>query len=237
MALRTVSSAYAPFMPLSSQVVADPLAAQVLGALLFGLGLLSVLAGAMWGWYVAWPAGSLGLALGAALLAAAWWLSRRSYYSLRLTLTADALHLAPIGRSARQGVLPETIPLTAIRAYSHWQQQGRVLTQHYLRLELAGGRVLRLADRPGALPDDPPGTVLLATLVPVLAQCVPPATVLRPPFYQSAAGRRLAYAAGAAGALGGLLLARHWLATGAALLALASSYLIVYYLRNRPTTR
>ncbi|NML65004.1 hypothetical protein HHL22_07270 [Hymenobacter sp. RP-2-7] len=237
--MKTLSAAISsPPGPLSSQVVTDPLATQVLGASLFGAGLLGLLGGGLWGWYVGWwPGGALGLVLGAGLLAGAWLLAQRTYYPLRLTLTAKELQLAPMGRSVSQGVPPETIPLTEIRAYSHWLSQGRVLAQYYLRLELAGGRVLRLADRPGALPDDPPGTVLLEPLVQALAQRLPATAVVRPPFYQSAAARRLAVGAWVAVGVSGWLAVRVSGPAAFAVVLVAGSYLAVYYQRRRAAAR
>ena len=202
------------------------------GALLLGSGLLALPIGAV-AWASSRLAGGVALLVGVALLAVAGRLATRNSSPLLLTLSADALHLAPLGLSARPGAAAGVIPLTSIVAYKHWLSQGRVFARYYLRLELADGRVLRLADPPGALPSNPLGTVLLRELVAQLARQVGPGTVVRPLFSQTVVAYRLMQGSwlGLLAALG-LLWCRYPVA-GVVLLACVVVYLLSYYRARR----
>lgn len=221
---------------ISSPVVTDSLGATLLGALGIGAAVLALATGAaLLG--RATGAGLLALLLGAGLLALVWRLALRGSHQLVLTLTRASLHLAPAGRSAAQGIPPETIPLASIVAYKHWLRLDRlrVFAQYYLRLKLADGRVLRLADRPGLLPDDyPPGSVRLNEVATQLARWLPPGAVAQPLFFQTPLARALWWASLAALAAGPLLLWRGYLATGSLLLSAAISYGAGYYLGRNP---
>jgi hypothetical protein len=90
------------------------------------------------------------------------------------------------------------VPLGSIVAYTYWLRLLRFRggAQYHLRLELADGRVLHLAARPGIRPDDSTGTVRLD----VLAQRLARRTKARlgplrcPLFYQTRTARRLLWA-------------------------------------------
>ena len=222
----------APGPAVHSQVVTESVGATVVGALGLLLGVLALgMGAALLG--SARGAGGLALLLGAGLLALVWKTALRGSHPLLLTLTRERLQLAPTGRSVAQGVKAETIPLASIVAYKHWLQvsRARVFAQYYLRLELADGRVLRLADRPGVLPDDyPPGAVRLNEVAARLARWARPGTVARPLFYRTPLARALGWASGAALLVAPVLLWRGYLAAGSLLLAGAISYLGSYYL-------
>ena len=67
----------------------------------------------------------------------------------------------------------------------------RIFTQYHLRLELADGRVLHLADRPGTRPHAPAGTVRLDVLAKRLARRTKTGPRRRPLFYQTQTARVL----------------------------------------------
>lgn len=215
-----------------SQVVIDSLGTTIIGALLLLAAVLAPGTGlAQLG--RANLAAGLALLLGVGLLGVVWRTALRGSHPLLLTLTRESLHLAPAGRSAAQSVPAETIPLTSIVAYKHWLQLNRLraFAQYYLRLELADGRVLRLADRPGLLPEDgPPGAARLNEVAAKLARWVPPGTIARPLFYQTPLARMLWWASWAGLLLAPALLWLGYGATGSLLLALAISYTASYYL-------
>ena len=228
----SLSQAYPPGPAVRSQVFSEPLGPLVRGALLMGGGVLALPLGAVV-WQHSRLAGGVALLLGAALLGLAGHLAGRNSSPLLLTLRADALHLTALGGGAAPGAAAETIPLTSLVAYQHWLSRGRVLARYYLRLELADGRVVRLADLPGAPPATSAGGVPLPELVAQLARRVGPGTVARPLFSQTAAAYRLMQASwlGALAAPG--LLWRGYLAAGLLLPACAAVYLLSYYQARR----
>ncbi|HEX8505818.1 MAG TPA: hypothetical protein VF630_10650, partial [Hymenobacter sp.] len=125
----------------------------------------------------------------------------------------------------------ETIPLSSITAYTYWLRllKLRAFAQYHLRLELADGRVLHLADRPGTRPDDPAGTVRLDVLAKRLARRATSGPRRRPLFYQTRTARVLLW--GSWGALATALVLL-WLGHSAGVLLLfpAAGYWASYYL-------
>ncbi|MGI4740846.1 MAG: hypothetical protein ACRYG7_37225 [Janthinobacterium lividum] len=172
-----------------------------------------------------------GLALG--LLALAGREAARSSQPLLLTSSREALHLAPLGSSIAKGIVAETIPLASVRAYAYWVRIFRygVFTQYHLRLELADGRVLRLADRP----TDPAGAVHLDAVAQKLPRWLKPGVPRRPLFYLTRPARILLGLSWEA--IASALLLR-WLGHPVAMLALypAVGYWVSYYL-GRSTAR
>jgi hypothetical protein len=224
-----------PGLVVRSQVVTESVGATLVGAGLLLLGVLALGIGAALLGSASW-AGSLTLLLGLGLLALVWKTALRGSHSLLLTLTRESLHLAPTGHSVTQKVAAETIPLATIVAYKHWLSASRAqaLSQYYLRLELADGRVLRLADQPGALPNDyPPGAVRLNEVAAQLARWARPGTIARPLFYQTPLARALYWASGATLVVAVALLWLGHLTAGTLLLMLATSYAGSYYLGRR----
>ena len=138
--------------------------------------------------------------LGLGLLVLAWRQVARSNRPMLLTSRREALHLAPIGRSLSQGIPAETIPLASVKAYKYWSRllKYQVVLQYHLRLELADGRVLHLADRLGARPDDPTGTVRLDAVAHKLPHWVKPGTHMRKLFYLTLTARILLWLSWAA---------------------------------------
>ena len=67
-------------------------------------------------------------------------------------------------------------------AYKRWLSPSRAqaLSQYHLRLKLADGRVLHLADRPGTRPDDPAGAVHLDAVAQKLPRWLKPGVPRRP---------------------------------------------------------
>ena len=188
-------------------------------SLLLG-GLLLVMLAGVWAvaglWPQAtWPLGGLGLGL----LALAGREAARSNKPLLLTSSCEALHLAPLGSSIAKGIAAETIPLASVRAYAYWVRIFRygVFTQYHLRLELADGRVLHLADRPGTRPDDPAGAVHLDAVAQKLPRWLKPGVPRRPLFYLTRLARSLLGLSW--GAIAGALLLM-WLGHPVAMLAL-----------------
>ena len=213
---------------LRSLVVLNPLGRLTTAMFILGLLLLPVAAlkAAEGNRQRAGTAGLLGLGL---LLLTARKVARRNQ-PLLLTSDHNALHLEPLGRRLRQGQPAESIPLTSITAYSYWLRllRWRLFAQYHLRLELADGRVLHLADRPGTRPDDPAGTVRLDAVARRLARrkTGPPR---HPSFFLTRPARLLLWGSwGAVGAGGGLLWAGS--ALGIALLLLGAGYSAIYYL-------
>ena len=148
-----------------------------------------------------------------------------------LRFDREALYLEPL--STPPDPPTETIPLRSIVAYTYWLRllRWQLFVQYHLRLELADGRVLYLADRPGIRPEDPTGTVQLDVLAKRLARRAKAKSGLlrRPLFFQTRAARVLLWASGSALALGvGLLVLGH--ETGLLLLLLAVGYGASYYL-------
>lgn len=222
-----------------SQVVTESLGATLVGALLLLLAILALGTGVALLGRANWASG-VALLLSLSLLALVWRLALWGSHPLLLTLTHESLHLAPTGRSTSQGIRAETIPLTSIVAYKHWLRLNRLraFAQCYLRLELADGRVLRLADRPGVLPGDgPPGAVRLNEVATRLARWAPPGTINRPLFYNTPLAQGLWWASWAGLLAAPVLLWLGYVALGAPLLALAISYAGSYYLgRGAPGT-
>ena len=222
---------------LSSQVLREPLGQLVVGSLLLGGGLLLLAFGAAI-WSYSRPMGVVLLLLGVALLVGAWRLATGGTQPLLLTLSPEALRLGPLGQGIALGSsAAETIPLASVVAYKHWLSRGRVFSRYYLRLELAGGRVLRLASPPGGPAGEPENSVPLPELVAQLARWVGPATVAQPPFSQTASARRLMQGSWLLlfGALG--LLERGYPAAGVLALLVASGYLLSYYQARRQAGR
>ncbi|MGI4832702.1 MAG: hypothetical protein ACRYFK_04495 [Janthinobacterium lividum] len=155
----------------------------------------------------------------------------RSNQPMLLTNRREALHLAPLGSSLAKGIAAETIPLASVRAYTYWARIFRygVFTQYHLRLELADGRVLHLADRPGPRPDTPPDAVGLDAVAQKLPRWLTPGVLRRPLFYLTAAARLLLWLSWAA--LAGALLLM-WLGHPAGILVLfpAVGYGASYFL-------
>lgn len=224
-----------PGQAVRSQVFKEPLGQLVLGALLLGGALLALPIGAV-SWSSSRVVGGVALGLGVGLLLLAGRLATRNSSPLLLTLNANALHLAPLRYGTTPSVAAETIPLSSIVAYKHWLSRGRVFARYYLRLELADGRVLRLADPPGALPDNPAGTVSLRELVTQLARQVEPGTVVRPLFSQTVVAYRLMQVSWLVGLTALGLLWDRYLMVGVGLLACAVVYLLSYYQARRQTS-
>lgn len=148
-----------------------------------------------------------------------------------LRFDREALHLEPLG--PQPGPPPETIPLPSIVAYTYWLRLRRwqVFAQGHLRLELADGQVLYLADRPGTRPADPTGTVRLDVLAKRLARRAKSKSGLRhrPLFFQTRAARALLWASGGALALGAGLMGLGY-SMGILLLLPTITYACLYYL-------
>lgn len=207
----------------------------MVGSLLVGCGILLLPIGVV-SWSYSRLGGGGALLLGGTLLALAWRLASRNP-PLRLTLSSDTLRLAPLGRGIVPSSTAETIPLASIVAYKHWLSRGRAYNRYYLRLELAGGRVLRLADPPGGPAGDSRDTVPLPELVAQLARWVGPGTVVQPLFSQTTTARRLMQL-GWLLLLGALtLLGQGHSAAGVSLLILAGSYLLSYFQALRQANR
>ncbi|HEX8326664.1 MAG TPA: hypothetical protein VF629_03925 [Hymenobacter sp.] len=214
--------------PQRSLVVLRPLgplvfATLLLGAVLFGTNALKLAAG-----YSPWrtvPAGLVGLGL----LLGGGYVTARGNQPRLLTIGREEMHLGPLG--PEQHPPPETIPLSSITAYTYWLRllKFRAFAQYHLRLELADGRVLHLADRPGTRPDDPAGTVRLDVLAKRLARRAKTGPRRRLLFYQTTAARVLLWVSWAALAAALVLL---WLGSswGVLLLLPAAGYWASYYL-------
>jgi hypothetical protein len=214
---------------LRSLVVIHPLSMLAASMFLFSLLLLplAALKAAEGHWQRAITASLLSLGL---LLLTARQVARRNRPML-LTSDRDALHLTPIGRSLKLGIAAETIPIVSIKAYSYWIRlmRFRVFAQCHLRLELADGRVLHLADRPDPCPGDPAGTVQLNAIARRLARRKKTGPLRRQPFFLTRPARVLLWGSGVAIVAGGGLL---WLGSSGGLLLLlwGVGYSASYYL-------
>jgi|GEM_PF-6895400 len=169
--------------------------------------------------------------LGLGLLLGAGYRRARGNRPRLLRFDREALHLEPLG--PRPDPLSETIPLSSIVAYTYWLRllRWRGFAQCHLRLELADGRVLHLADRPGVRLRDPTAAVQLDVLAKRLARRSNSKSGLlrRPLFFQTRTARVLLWANGGALALGaGLLGLGHEM--GLLLLLVAVGYGASYYL-------
>lgn len=203
--------------------------ALLLGAVLLGANALKLAAGATPPWRKA-TGGLIGLGL---LLSSGYLVARGNQPRL-LTIGREELHLGPLG--ARQTQPTETIPLSSIVAYTYWLRllKFRSFAQYHLRLELADGRVLHLADRPGPRPNDPTGTVRLDALAKRLARRAKSGPRRRLLFYETRMARVLLWGSWAAVAAG-LALLRLGHETGLLLLFLGVGYWASYYLGRSAT--
>ena len=171
-----------------------------------------------------------GVLLGLGVLGAGYRRARGNRPRL-LRFDREALYLEPLG--LLPGPPTETIPWRSIVAYTYWLRLRRwqVFAQCHLRLELADGRLLHLADRPGSRSDDPTGTVRLDVLAKRLARRAKSRSGLlrRPLFFQTRAARALLWVSGGtlAGALGLLGLGYE---AGILLLPPSITYACLYYL-------
>jgi hypothetical protein len=146
-----------------------------------------------------------------------------------LRFDREALHLEPLG--SEPGPPAEIIPLSSIKTYTYWLRlmRWRGFAQCHLRLKLADGRVLHLAERPGTRPDDPTGTVQLDMLATRLARRAKTGPRRRPLFFQTQTAQGLLWvSAGAVVAGAGLLGLGH--DAGLLLLLPAVGYGATYYL-------
>lgn len=211
-----------------SLVVLRPLGPLVYGALLLGAMLVGVNALKLVRSYTPWrtvPARMAGLAL---LLAGGYAVARGNR-RLLLTIGREELLLEPLGSGRSQPA--ETIQLSSITAYKYWLRllKFRAFAQYHLRLELADGRVLHLADHPGTHPDDPTGTVRLNVLAKRLARRAKTGPRRRPLFYLTRTARVLLWASWAALATALVLLGLGH-SVGLLLLYPAAGYWASYYL-------
>ncbi|MGI4832698.1 MAG: hypothetical protein ACRYFK_04475 [Janthinobacterium lividum] len=214
-----------------SLVLVQPTGMLVTAALL--LGSLLVLLNA---WQLAAsPAPGRSLAsglLGLGLLLGAGYRRARGNQPRLLRFDREALYLEPLGPGP--GPPAETIALPSIVAYAYWRRRlrWRVFTQCHLRLELADGRVLHLADRPGPRADAPPGTVQLDVLARRLARRTKLGPQRRPLFFQTRPARVLLWGSGGA-LLAGLGLLVGGYDAGLLLLYPAVGYAASYYLWHK----
>ncbi|UOR06443.1 hypothetical protein MUN82_04945 [Hymenobacter aerilatus] len=192
----------APRPTLRSQVVINPLGLWAGG--MFGLGVLLLLIAALkaaaGNEQRAVTAGLLGLVL----LLLTWRRVARRNCPMLLTSSADALHLEPANHRRAHGLRAETIPLASIVAYAHWLRvlRFRAFAQYHLRLELADGRVLHLADQPRSAADDPTGTVRLDAVARRLARRGKAGPRRRQSFYLTQTARALLWGSWGAVAAG-----------------------------------
>jgi len=199
---------------------------------MFGLGLLLLPLAALKAAASNWQRATVAGLLGVVLLLLTWRrVARRNRPLLLTSGPNDALHLEPLGGSRAQGVPAETIPLASIVAYRHWLRllKFRAFAQYHLRLELADGRVLHLADQPNTHPDDPTGTVRLDAVARRLARRGPAGPRRRQPFFHTRAARVLLWLSWAA-STSGLGLLGMGQSGGLGLLVLGVSYWSSYYL-------
>jgi hypothetical protein len=208
-----------------SLVLLRPTGPLVLAALLLGGVLLAANGLKLAAGYPPWRNG-LGSLLGLGLLLRGGYLLARGNRPRLLTIDRETLHLEPLTAGPTQPA--ETIPLSRIVAYTYWMRllKFRAFAQYHLRLELADGRVLHLADRPSARPNDPADTVRLNVLAQRLARRHKAGLVRRPLFYQTQAARGLLWLSWAALAVGLAL----GVSAAVLLLLLAVSYWASYYL-------
>ena len=146
-----------------------------------------------------------------------------------LCFDREALHLEPLGPGP--GPPAETIPLSNLKTYTYWLQlmRWRGFAQCHLRLKLADGRVLHLADRPGTRPDDPTGTVQLDVLATRLAKRAKTGPHRHPLFFQTQTAQGLLWVSAGAVVAGAVLLGLGHDA-GLLLLLLGVGYGATYYL-------
>ena len=213
---------------LRSLVVLDPRSGLVLGLFAFSLGLLPLAAlNATAGNYPkAAFAGLLSLSL---LLLTARRVARRPRPRL-LTFDRHALHLEPLDYPLTPAQPAETVLLADITSYQYWLRllRWRGFAQCHLRLQLADGRVLHLADRPGTHPDDPTGTVQLDAVARRLARrkTGPPRQL---PFFSTRPAQHLLWGS-LAGVVSGAGLLGLGYPAGLLPLALGVGYAATYYL-------
>jgi hypothetical protein len=170
-----------------------------------------------------------GMLLGLGLLLGAGYQRVRGNQPRLLRFDREALHLEPLG--PEPGGAAEIIPLSSIKTYTYWLQlmRWRGFAQCHLRLKLADGRVLHLADRPGTRPDDPTGTVQLDVLATRLARRAKTGPHRRPRFFQTQTAQGLLWVSAGAVVAGGWLLGLGHDA-GLLLLLLGVGYGATYYL-------
>jgi hypothetical protein len=211
-------------------VLINPIGLSVIAPLL--LGLLLLIQAAMQAVVGYWPRATApcGL-LGLGLLGLAVCGALRSNRPMLLTSRREDLHLEPVGRSLAKGIPAETIPLASVKAYKYWSRLLKYthFFQYHLRLELADGRVVHLADRPGTHPDDPTGTVRLDAVADKLPRWVRRGTLRRTQFYLTRTARILLWLSWAAIATA-LVLMRLGHPLGLLLLYPAVGYWASYYL-------
>ena len=164
----------------------------LLGSLLLLINTLKLADSPMPGHKVAGALLGLGMLLGASYQLA------RGNRPRLLRFDREALHLEPLG--PEQGSPAETIALRSITAYTYWLRllRWRGFAQCHLRLELADGRVLHLADRPGSHSNYPTGTVRLDVLAKRLARRTNSGPRRRPLFFQTRTARVLLWSSGVA---------------------------------------
>ncbi|MBF9221321.1 hypothetical protein [Hymenobacter ruricola] len=173
------------------------------------------------------PGGLLGLGLLVLAVRGAF----RSNRPMLLTSRREGFLLEPTGRSLTQSLPSETIPLASIKAYKYWSRLLKYthFLQYHLRLELADGRVVHLADRPGLHPDASTGAVRLDAVARKLARWAKPGTQRRQLFYLTRTARVLLWLSWTAIATALLLLGLGHPA-GSLLLFPAAGYWASYYL-------
>ena len=211
-----------------SLVVLRPLGPLVFGALLLGAVLLGANALKLAAGY---PPGRhvVGGLIGLGLLLSSGFTAARGNQPKLLTIGREELHLEQLGVGQNQPA--ETIALSSITAYTYWLRllKFRGFAQYHLRLELADGRVLHLADRPGTRPNDPTNTVRLDALAKRLARRAKAGPRRRKLFYETQTARMLLWGSWVALAMAGVLL---WLghSLGILLLFFGAGYWASYYL-------
>lgn len=170
-----------------------------------------------------------GALLGLGLLLGAGYRRARGNQPRLLRFDREVLHLEPLGPEPGSPV--ETIPLSSIKTYTYWLRlmRWRGFAQCHLRLKLADGRVLHLADRPGTRLYDPTGTVQLDVLATRLAKRAKTGPRRCPRFFQTQTAQGLLWgSAGAVVAGAGLLGLGHEM--GLLLLLVGVGYGATYYL-------
>jgi hypothetical protein len=212
---------------LRSLVLLRPLGPLVYGALLLGAMLLGANALKLTAGYSGRHV--FGGLTGLGLLLSGGYAALRGNQHRLLTIGRNDLRLEPLGSGQHQPA--ETILLSSIVFYTYWLRlmKLRGFAQCHLRLELADGRVLYLADRPGTRPDDPTDTVRLDVLAKRLARRAKSGPRRRKLFFETQAARVLLWSSWAALAAGAvLLLLGNW--SGLLLLFPAAGYWATYYL-------
>jgi uncharacterized membrane protein len=179
-------------------------------------------------------AGWLLLALVPVLLVVAVPVYRRGQFPLDAALTPAGLQLTPLGHALKLGVAAETLPLAGISGYSQTEQYNSL----QLKLYLADGRTLALADRPRSILKEPdPGFVPLTELSAALqARLGETGAQARPNFFQGIWGQLLAGLCALCFAAGVVLLlvpGVEW-TQALRLLTFSSIYLGVYWRNRKP---